>query len=90
MKNDVKPRTRAGTYSVFERRYGPIDAPNGQVMREWNDIPPDTDARYIWTVIDCDGNLYLVPGYATVNYFARVLCERPWPDGEANNSGYLY
>lgn len=86
----INQRVRAGTYSVFERRYGPIETASGEVLRDWMDIPPDTNARYIWTALDCDGKLYLVPGYSVVNCFARVLCAKPWGNNETFNTGYLY
>lgn len=89
MATQIKARKRAGTYAAFERRYGPIENENGELIRDWRDVT-DADERYIWTVVDCDGKLYLVPGFATVNYFGRVLCANPWPDSEFTNTGYVY
>jgi hypothetical protein len=89
----LKQRKITGTYAAFERRYGPIvtSEADGQITRDWDDPAlKDVDIHLIWTIVDCEGKLVLVPGYATVNYFARVLCERPWGDDEEFNTGYIY
>lgn len=88
-------RSRAGTYATFERRYGPIAQDDGSILRRWDDPRItkafDEDYHYVWTVVEGDsGRLYLVPGFATINYIARVLCERPWPESEELAPGYVY
>ena len=87
----IKQRKRAGTKDAFDRRYDPIPDRTGNTIRDWRD--PEVQAaniRYIWTCVDCNGRLYVVPGFATVNYFGRVLCKNPWPDEEENNTGYCF
>jgi hypothetical protein len=91
------PRQRAGTYEVFARRYGPLEALDGGIVRAWDDTEVlqafDSECfDFVWTLVEGDsgGKLYLVPGFATVNYVGRVLCERPWPDSELLAPGYLY
>lgn len=87
----VKPRTRAGSWDTFERRYGPIPTVQGSDMRPWDD--PEilaADPALVWSVVDCDGRLYVVPAFATVNYIGRILCARPWNESEYFNSGYVY
>lgn len=87
----VKRRTRAGTWSVFERRYKPIEGADGSIQRHWND--PEilaADIRYVWTIVEAEGKFYVVPGFHTVNYHARVLCAEPWCDVEYMNPGYLW
>ena len=88
----VKPRRRMGSWASFERRYQPIasDTIDDTVLRDWREIPPGTDIHLVWTVLDCDGRLCIVPGFASVNYFARILCANPWPDIEQLNPGYIY
>ena len=87
----VKPRTRAGSWAVFDRRYKPVTDADDAILRLWNDPQIKTaDPSLVWTVVDCDGRLYVVPGIATVNYFARILCSVPWNDSEVNNTGYIY
>jgi hypothetical protein len=87
---------RAGTYNTFERRYGPIPLPDDSLLRDYRDpeILQAFDEKrfnYVWTVVEGDtGKLYLVPGFTTVNYLGRVLCERPWPEEEVGKPGYVY
>lgn len=88
----MTPRKRAGTYATFDRRYKPILLDDGSLMRDWRDPKVlVADPRFIWTVVEGDtGTLYLVPGFASVNYIGRVLCEVPWPDEEELAPGYVY
>lgn len=83
---------RARPYNVFERRYGPIPLPDDNLMRDYRDPEIQAaDEHLVWTVVEGDnGELYLVPGFATVNYLGRVLCERPWPEEEWRKAGYVY
>lgn len=89
---DIKPRQKAGAYTTFERRYGPTVNVEGGVLRGWDDpaVLNEANERLIWTIVDADGKMYVVPGYATVNFMGRVLCERPWSDGELASPGYVY
>lgn len=36
--------------------------------------------RHIWTVTDCDGDLYAAPGFHYVNRLNLVVTEKPWQD----------
>ena len=87
----VKPRQKAGSWSTFERRYKPVESPDSGPMRPWN-CPKlqGVDESLIWTVVDCDGKCYVVPGYHTVNYIGRILCQIAWGDVEEANPGYVY
>lgn len=87
----VKPRTRAGSYSIFEARYRSLESPKGETIWEWAEIPKDTNPRRVWTVVTGDnGNLYIVPGLATVNFFGRIVTQHGWSDIELKNPGYVY
>lgn len=86
----IKPRSRAGSYSTFERRYRPIPLADGSVLRQRNDLPTPVDPAYVWTVLDCDGTLYLGAGMTVVNRMGYVLCEQPWPAEEMSLPGYRY
>ena len=88
----VKPRKRAGSWDSFAERYEPIPAQDGAMCRHYTDGEVRAaDDRLVWTVVDGDnGNTYVVPGFATVNYVARVLCKRPWSDVEFSNPGYVW
>ncbi len=87
----IKPRMRAGTYNTFVRRYGPVRDSHDELLRYWND--PEilaADEHFVWTAVDADGKIYIMPGYATVNFMGRVLCTKPWSAAEIASPGYLY
>lgn len=86
----VKMRSRAGSPDTFERRYCPIEAPDGGMIWHWQDVPAGTDERKIWTLLDCDGVLYVTPGIHSVNYVGRLITEKPWCDVEYMNPGYRW
>lgn len=97
---------RCGSWEVFEKRYKPIypygqDAPPIiEFYREGNDHMPawareDEYLRHVWTVIDCDGHLYLAPGFRFVGFrfvdrFGYILTERPWHEDEEKGMEYKY
>jgi hypothetical protein len=72
--------TRARSWSVFERRFRPINRQDGTPLWELSEVRPAdvSDLRHWWTVIDCDGGLYLSAGFRFVNRLAYVRCEAPW------------
>lgn len=76
---------RAGTFAQFKKRFGPIECPDGRLMRERHEIPPDTDYRLVWTMIEGERRhtWYLSPGWHLVNRLGYVLCERPFSDEES-------
>ena len=41
-------------------------------------MPKDVDPHRVWTIVDCDGQLRVSPGYRFVNRIDSVLCEVPW------------
>lgn len=87
----IKQRKITGSYWNFDRRYKPLYDADGSIARNWDDPSlKDVDVHYVWTIVDCDGKLILTPGFATVNYFARVLCRNPWGADEEFNTGYRY
>jgi hypothetical protein len=77
-------RTRAGSWTVFERRFRPIIRNDGSLLWDRSELPaPDSiDCREWWTVLDCDGRLYLSAGFRLVNRLGYLRCEVPWTDGD--------
>jgi len=57
---------RAMTYDVFERRYQPIDGPEKTPLHDAA-AATAAGADRVWTVLDCDGKLYLASGFHYVN-----------------------
>jgi len=85
-----KQRIRTGSWSTFERRFNPLPAPHHDVLWDLHELPPDAEARYWWTVVDCDGRLYLTPGFRFVNRFAYVRCAVPWTSDDEGQPEYRY
>lgn len=87
----VNPRKIAGSFATFERRYGIVLDSNGNMTRDHKDLIANIDDRNVWTLVAGDsGELYIVPGYATVNYLGRIVTERQWSDVEMMNPGYVW
>lgn len=85
-----RPRTRSGSRSTFERRFRPIDSPHQTVWWQRDQLPADVDPHRVWTIIDCDGKLYVLPGFHLVNRIDYVLCEVPWSDEDLQQPPYRY
>ena len=74
--------TRARSWNLFERRFRPMIRTDGTVLWDRSELPPREriERRHWWTVLDCDGRLYLSAGFHFVNRLAYVRCEVPWSD----------
>lgn len=83
-------RIRTGSFSTFERRFKPIERRDCTILWATHERRPDDDYRHWWTVIDCDGRLYLTPGFRFVNRFAYVRCAVAWTDADEQQPDYLY
>ena len=46
------------------------------------EIPRPIVGRHWWTVVDCDGKLYLSAGFHVVNRIGYVRCEIAWTDAD--------
>ena len=86
----LKIRTRCGSWTTFERRFRPIDGPDGATYWRGDQLPKDVDSHLVWTILDCDGKLYLSPGFRFVNRLDYVLCTVPWTDDVPTQPDYLY
>lgn len=84
------PRKRVGSWRTFERRFRPLDGPDGAQYWPREKLPKDVDYRLVWTILDCDGRLYVSPGFHLVNRIDYVLCEVPWTDEDAQQPDYRY
>lgn len=79
----------ADNYQTFTERFKPIPLPNGSIERHYSD--PEVCAKfdagqleYVWTVVSGDeGGSFIIPGFHTVNYESRVLCEVPYSEDDA-------
>lgn len=64
----------------FQELYGDIiESANGETLRQLDDKQiHEADPHLVWTVLDCDGKLYLAHGFCFVNRFGYVLATLPW------------
>lgn len=85
-----KQRFRCGSWNTFERRFQPLPAPDHDLLWEIGQVPNNPDCHYWWTVLDCDGRLYLSPGFRFVNRFAFVRGTEPWTDEDQRQPDYRY
>ncbi len=81
-------RVSSGAWSTFERRFKPIDGPDGALDWRFNQLPDDVDVHLVWTILDCDGRLHVGPGYHLVNRVDYLLCSVPWTDLDAAQPPY--
>ena len=70
--------TRAGSWSLFERRFRPITQFDGSLIWDYAELPQPVDVHRLWTVVDCDGRLYASAGFHYVNRLGYIRTEVPW------------
>ena len=77
------------TFEEFIEKYRPLknhlveDAPFGGYMyetvgKEIDYILPLRNKDTVWTVIEDDGYMYIIPGYHWINRIGYILTEVPW------------
>lgn len=77
-------------FDVFEERFKPILNPNEMEAgnetflfetygKDW-DFVKATDPKYVWTVVEAEGSLYLAPGFHIVNRLNYIITELPIED----------
>jgi hypothetical protein len=88
--HSIKQRSRCGSWRTFERRFKPIDGPDGATYWRHEQLPEGIDARHVWTIVDCDGRLYVSPGFRFVNRIDYVVCAKPWNDEDERQPDYRY
>jgi hypothetical protein len=66
----------------FEEHYRPLPSPNGIDTTVDLDTAKAVDEKRVWTIVDAEGNLYVVAGFRFVNRTGDyVITERPWVTG---------
>jgi hypothetical protein len=86
----ARPCRRAGSWSLFLRRFEPLPAPrNGFLWDPW-ELPRCHDFRRWWTVVNCDGTLLAFAGRHFANRYAHVRCRNRWGGDAAAHPQYLY
>ena len=85
-----KPYSCCGSWSLFERRFEPIVHEDDCLLWEVGTLPKPLDPREWWTVLDCDGALFVVAGLRFVNRFAYIRCRNRWRGDCDDHPDYRY
>jgi len=72
---------RKPDFDVFEEKFKPIHNKSSECYMyetygEDLDFVRKQKPECIWTVVDCDGKLYITPGYRIVNRFAYIITKK--------------
>jgi len=71
-------------YVAFEKIYEPVVRPDGSILFETygEDLQRvmQTDHDRIWTLVDCDGDLFITAGYHLVNRMNYIITNHAWRD----------
>lgn len=83
---------RKEDYDIFVDRFDPQYniAGDSFLLETYNDDwerVKSTDPYYVWTLVDCGGRLYLIPGMHWVDRMNYVICNNPWKEGQRD---YFY
>ncbi len=65
----------------WDSRFNWIDSPTGNAVwerPEIRDAAEPIEATHLWTILDIDGDLYIVPGYHFVNSYGYVVTKEAW------------
>lgn len=77
---------RRDDYTVFIEKFCPEEqSPDNFLFETYGedyDKVTKTDPNHIWTLLDCDGKMYIVPGWHYVNRMNYFITKNPWKDGQ--------
>ena len=70
------------TFEEFDDKYDPIirdnDSMHWETYGEDLEIVQSYPNNKVWTCVEVEGNLYLIPGYHWVNRLFYVICNIEW------------
>lgn len=78
----ITRRIHTGSLAIFERRFKPLLCKEGALIWHNSEIPRPIVGRHWWTVLDCDGKLYVSAGFHFVNRIGYIKTEIPWTDAD--------
>lgn len=82
---------RTDDYFVFLKKFCPVEKSQDNFLFETYDEDYEkvryTRPEYIWTLVDCGGKLYVIPGFHWVNRMNYLICKNPWKEGQRD---YFY
>ncbi len=76
----TKQRTRRRSFSSYNPLPNPLQ-PSTELLETYGqelDVVRRADPNRVWTVIDCDGTLYVTAGFHFVNRLNYIITEHPW------------
>ena len=68
-----------GKAKNFDDHFTVVKNDNGDPVDAY---PVEDENRHLWTVLDCDGELCIVPGFAYVNRLQHIMTVEPWTDAD--------
>lgn len=76
---------REDDFTIFCKKFQPIMAEEDEYslrLYHWGGEDAEelsiTDPDKIWTLVDADGKLYIIPGYHYVNRMDYIVTKIPW------------
>lgn len=79
------------TYDEFENKHKPIENHLGdegtylfETYGQEVDFVSNQDENIVWTLVEVDGKLYIVPGFQYVNRLNYLITEIPWTEDMFN------
>ena len=73
------PKVHRMSDDEFDQKYDPLDPPSGESYWTAQEIQGQKK-NHVWTVLDVDDELFIVPGIHRVNQFGFMLTRFPWRD----------
>lgn len=80
LRDDLK--VLAGKAKRFDDHFTVIKDDNGDPVDAYPAPASENANRNLWTVLDCDGELCVVPGFAFVNRFQHIMTTEAWTDAD--------
>ena len=71
------PKAEFLTEAEYDDKYGPIMGPDDSGIWEYEDAKTKP-TEHVWTVVEVDGDLYVIPGWHVVNRIGYNVTEQPW------------
>lgn len=77
------------SFEKFEEKYQPIAKPEDEssLIFDTHDesdqefVKKHISSNLVWTLIEGEDNLYIIPGYHFVNRLGYVICKIPYEEG---------
>lgn len=90
----LKEQRRSGSWAEFVRRFDPLEIPEGGHQDFATDYMWETrvglecDPAHVWTVVECDGQLYIMEGWHYVNRMGYIIAKNPRIDSSNVDDAY--